>query len=128
MPIIKVTQADLAKVMNLEPAWYGAKVIKVEAPKTSAGGDSLNFGVHFLIDHPSKKEIMVTFNTKLIGKVGDLYKAVFGSPMGEGEFDMDSFLGKEVDVKIQPQTYNGNLIDNIVGYLPKGKSKEAVPF
>jgi hypothetical protein len=127
VPIIKVTQADKAKTMNLEPGWYGAKVIKVESPKTSSGGDSLNFGLLYAIDHPSKKEVPVTYNTKLIGKIDEPYKAVFGTTCPE-EFDMDVFMGKELDVKIQPVTYNGNLIDNIVAYLPKGKSKDAQPF
>ena len=127
MPIIKVTAADKAKTLNLPPGWYGAKIIKVEAPKTSSGGDSLNYGLLYAINHPSKKEIPVTYNTKLLGKIDEPYKAVFGTSCPE-EFDMDVFLGKECDVKIEPVTYNGNLIDNIVAYLPKGGAASAVPY
>lgn len=128
MPIIKVTAADLAKTLNLEPGWYGAKIVKVELPKPSKDGQSINFVMEYLIEHPSKKEIPVTYNSKLIGKIGEPYKAVFGKPMPEGDFDIDVFLGKQLDVKVAPVTYNGNLIDNIQAYLPYKKSKDAVPF
>lgn len=128
MPIIRITAADLAKTLNLEPGWYSAKIIKAHPPAKSSKGDSVNFVLDFLIDHPSKKEIPVTFNTKLIGRVGDVYKAVMGKPMPEGEFDLDALVGKQLDVKISPNEYNGNLIDNIMAYLPLGKSKDVIPF
>lgn len=128
MPIIKVTAADLAKTLNLETGWYGAQVVKVHPPSKSSGGDSVNYKMTFLIEHPSKKEIDVTYNSKLMGKVAEPYFAAFGKVMGEGEFDMDLFLGKKMDVKVQPVVYNGNLIDNITAYLAHGKGKEGSPF
>lgn len=129
MPIIKVTKADLAKTLNLDPAWYQATIVKVHAPSRSKAGDSINFGLDYLIDHPSGKEIPVTYNSKLMGKINEPYKAVFGKNLEpDTEFDLDMMLGKKLDVKIQPAEYNGNMIDNIVAYLPFGKSKEAAPF
>lgn len=128
MPVIKVTAADLAKTLNLETGWYGADIVKSDPPKKSKDGESINFTLHFRIHHPSKKEIPVIFNTKLIGKVGDVYRAVFQKDMPEGEFDLDTLVGKKCDVQVKPQTYNGNLIDNITGYLPFGKGKDQVPF
>lgn len=128
MPIIRMTKADLAKTLNLDTGWYQAKIVRVHPPKKSSGGDSINFQMDYAIDHPSGKEIPVTYNSKLLGKLGEPYKACFGKPMPEGEFDLDEFLGKTLDVKIQPVEYNGNMIDNIVAYLPYKKSSEALPF
>lgn len=128
MPVLKITKADIAKTKNLEPGWYGAKVCRVHPLKRSAGGDSLNQQIDFLIEGADGKEIPVTFNTKLMGKIGDLWKAALGIQLDEGEFDTDMLMGKTVDVKIQPKEYNGNMIDNILMYLPYGKSKEVAPF
>lgn len=128
MPVLKITKADIAKTKNLEPGWYSAKVCRVHALAKSSKGDSLNQQIDFLIEGGEGKEIPVTFNTKLMGKIGDLWKAALGKDLTEGEFDTDMLLGKNVDVKVQPVLYNGNMIDNILMYLPYGKSKEALPF
>lgn len=129
MPIIKVTKADLAKTLNLNPGWYQAQIVRVHPPKKSSAGDSINFQLDYLIEHSSGKEIPVTYNSKLMGKINEPYKAVFGKDMDtDTEFDLDQLLGKKLDVKIQPVEYNGNMIDNIVGCLPYKKSMEANPY
>jgi hypothetical protein len=128
MPVLKITAADIAKTKNLEPGWYGASVCKVHPLKNSSGGDSINQQIDFLIDKAQGKEIPVTFNTKLLGKIAPLWEAALGKKLDEGEFDTDMLLGKKVDVKVQPVLYNGNMIDNILMYLPYGKSKDATPF
>jgi hypothetical protein len=128
MPVLKITAADIAKTKNLEPGWYGASVCRVHPLKNSSGGDSINQQIDFLIEKANGKEIPVTFNTKLLGKIATLWEAALGTKLGEGEFDTDHLLGKKVDVKVQPVLYNGNMIDNIIMYLPYGKSKDATPF
>jgi len=128
MPILKITAADIQKTRNLEPGWYGAKICRVHPLKKSKEGDSINQQIDFVIEGGQGKEIPVTFNTKLMGKIGDLWVAALGKPLEEGTFDTDELMGKPVDVKVQPVLYNGNMIDNIVMYMPYGKSKEALPF
>lgn len=128
MPILKITAADIAKTKNLEPGWYGAQIVKVHPLKNSSGGDSINQQIDFLIENASGKEIPVTFNSKLLGKIGDLWFAAMGTPLAEGQFDTDDLIRKKVDVKVAPELYNGNMIDKILLYLPYGKSKEAAPF
>lgn len=128
MPIIKMTKADLAKTLNLNPGWYQAKIIRVHPPAKSSAGNSINFKIDYLIEHSSGKEIPVTYNSQLLGKLNEPYKAIFGMDMNEGEFDLDQWVGKTLDVKIQPVEYNGNMIDNIVQYLPYRKSLEAQVF
>lgn len=128
MPVLKITKADIEKTKNLEPGWYGAKICRVHTLAKSAKGDSLNQQIDFLIENGSGKEISVTFNTKLLGKIAQLWEPAMGVPLDEGDFDTDMLLGKKVDVKVQPVLYNGNNIDNIIMYLPYGKSKEAAAF
>lgn len=128
MPLIKVTKTDLAKIQNLEAGWYGAKIVKVEAPSAAADGKSVNYPVVFQINHSSEKEITVNYNSKLIAMANGPYKAIFGKDI-DGEFDLDQLVGKELDVKIKQAPYNGVMYDNIEAYLPKGKGREQVtPF
>lgn len=128
MPLIKVTKTDLAKIQNLEPGWYGAKITKVEAPVQASDGKSVNYPVVFRIQHSSEKEITVNYNSKLIAMANGPYKAIYGKDI-DGEFDLADLLGKELDVKIKQAPYNGIMYDNIEAYLPKGKGKEQVtPF
>ena len=126
MPILKITAADIEKTKNLEPGWYGALICRVHALKKSSGGDSINQQIDFQIEGGKGKEIPVTFNTKLLGKMAPLWEAALGKPLNEGEFDTDELLGKKVDVKVAPVLYNGNMLDNIQMFLPYGKSKDAV--
>ena len=128
MPVLKITQADIEKVKNLEPGWYGAIICKVHPLKKSSAGDSLNQQIDFQIEGAKGKEIPVTFNTKLLGKIAPLWESALGTLMGEGEFDTDILMGKKVDVKVVQALYNGNMIDNIQMYLPYGKSKEQSVF
>lgn len=128
MPVLKITKADIEKTKNLEPGWYGAKVCRVHPVAKSKKGDSLNQQIDFLIEGGNGKEIPTTFNTKLLGKIAPLWTAALGIPLDEGEFDTDMLIGKTVDVRVAPKEFNGNLIDNIIMYLPYGRSKEATPF
>lgn len=128
MPVLKITKADIAKTKNLEPGWYGAKIIRVHPLKKSGDSLSINQAIDFLIEGPEGKEIPVTFNSKLWGKLAPLWKAALGVELDEGEFDTDMLIGKTVDVKVQAREFNGNMLDNILMYLPYGKSKEVAPF
>lgn len=128
MPIIKVTAADIAKTKNLEPGWYQAQVIKVHPLEKSSEGGSINQKIDFLIENANGKEITCTFNSKLMGKIAPLVETATGTIFQPGEFDTDLLQGKKVDVKVQPNLYNGNLIDKIVLFLPYGKSKDVAPF
>lgn len=137
MPTIKITAADLAKTANIEAKWYGATIKKVDDPAPSKEGSTINVKIHFLIEHAVTnggapvpgKEIIVTFNSTLWGKIAPLYESATGKKMGEGEFDLAASLeGKKVDVKVGTRNYNGQLFDDITQFVPYGKSKEAMAF
>jgi hypothetical protein len=129
MPIIKVTEADLAKSKLLDPGYYGSQIVKVSGLEKSKSGDSLNQIITFRIDSAGK-EIDHYFSSKAFGMIGPLHKAVFGTDMVAGEFDTDTLLNKKVDVKVITDNYQGSLNNKIEGWVPYGAGKTAaeVPF
>ena len=129
MPIIKVTQADLEKSKVIEPGYYSATVSGVSGLEKSKDGASLNQKITFRLEGVGK-EIDHYFNSKAMGMIAPLYKAVFGSEMKEGEFDTDTLLGKKLDVKVITDIYQGSMNNKIDGFVPfgGGKSASQAPF
>lgn len=123
MPLIQVTQADIAKLMNIQPGWYSSKIVKVHPLKESKAGGSINGVIDFELEHESGKIIPVTFNSQLIGKIVPLWEAVFQTKFTAGALNTDDFLGKKVDVKVGQRNYEGQLIDEIQQYAPYGAGK-----
>lgn len=132
MPAIKITAADIAKTRNLDPAWYGLSIVKVEGPTPSKDQKSINYTITFLVegDKAAGKEIPFTLNSKLIGKVAPIYEACFGKKLeATDNFELESLVGKKCDGNIIQQTYNGNLIDNISAFAPYGVGRnQKAPF
>jgi hypothetical protein len=123
MPVINLTAADIAKSKNLEAGWYLAKIVKVHDLTPSAKKDSMNSPVDFEIKNQiaEGKVITVTFNSKAMGMITPLLKAI--NPNEEvvpGTINTDILMGKEVDVHIVIDNFEGRLLNKIDGYLPKG--------
>ncbi len=129
MPIIRVTEGDLAKSKLIDPGYYGAQIVKVSGLEKSKDGNSQNQIITFRIDAVGK-EIDHYFNTKAMGMIAPLVKAATGTDMVAGEFDTDTLNGKKVGVKIITDTYNGSLNNKIDGFIPYGTEKAAstVPY
>lgn len=128
MPVIQVTQADIMKTKNVNPGWYGAKVIKVYPLEPSKAKDSINQKLDIELEATDGKVITKTYNSKLIGMIAPLIEAAMGKPLDPGSFDTDQLLNKKVDVKVVPVVQDGIIYDNIDAVLPYGKGREGQGF
>lgn len=131
MPLINVTAADIAKLQNLEAGWYSAECVKIEQPKAAAKGTSINYRLVFLIkgEKAKGKEITVVINSQLLGKIAPIYDACFyPEKFNAGQVDLDLFMNKECDVKVAQRNFEGQLMDEIQGWLPKGTSAAMTVF
>src|SRR6266852_960348 len=113
MPVINITQADIMKTKNVNPGWYGAKVIKVHPLAPSKAKDSINQAIDIELENSDGKVITKTYNSKLIGMIAPLIEAAMGKALDPGSFDTDLLLGKKVDVKVVPVVQDGIIYDNI---------------
>ena len=130
MPVINLTAADIAKSKNIEAGWYPAKIVKVNDIKPSKDKASMNIPIDFEIKNQAAegKQITVTFNSKAIGMITPLLKAVNGVEPEPGQINVDTLQGQEVDVHVIQETFEGRLINKIDGYLPKGSSQKGSSF
>lgn len=130
MPIIPITQADLMKTQNLDPGWYGAKIVKVHSTEKAKSGTSFNYPIDAEVEGTGKV-ITMTFNSILIGKLNPLWKACTGTELTPSNTDTDQLLGKKFDGKVGPRLYEGNMYDEFQAFLPYGTSKgvnDDIPF
>lgn len=139
MPIIKFTTADILRSKLIDEGWYPAKVTEIQGPIVSTKGDSHNFIVRYTLGDKSPapgKIIEEYFNSKAMGKMIPLVAACKGSDTStivdnpaEFNLDTDEILGKELDLKVIREQYEGQWNNKAGGYLPKGKAAGvAVPF
>lgn len=131
MPKISFTPADILKGKLLDAGWYGAKIVKVADDwSPSADKQSSNLKVTYEIKGTGGKEIDHTFNSKAIGMMIPLLSAIKGHEIKPEamEFDSKELLGKDIDVNVIQDTYNGMLNNKVTGYLPAGKGKSAQTY
>lgn len=123
MPVIKLTEADLAKTKTLESNWYPATIVKISDWTKSKDGVSMNVVFTFRVDAAAAagKELDHYFNTKLLGMITPLVEAVSGQKATPGEVNTDAMLMKQIDIHLVTDTYNGNLQNKIDNFLPLGK-------
>jgi hypothetical protein len=129
MPIIQVTQADIAKLQNIPAGWYSGKVIKVNPLKNAKSGESINEVIEIELEHESGKVIPVTFNSQLIGRIVNLWEACMQQKFQPGTMNTDELLFKKCDCKVGQRTFEGQLIDEIQAFAPYGAGKNmTAPF
>ena len=121
--MIQFSQRDLLKGQVIEPAWYRVKIDSVgEAPaKQSEKGPSTNYPVEATImfngDTGDTKyagfPIDWNFNSKAIGfSVGFL--SAFGVEVkANTRFNLKSAEGRELDVYIENDTYQGRVVNRV---------------
>lgn len=123
MPIISFSDRDLLRGTVVTPAWYRVKIDSVgEAPaKASDKGPSTNYPVEATImfngDNGDTQFRTVpldwNFNSKAIGFAVGFLKA-FGVDVKAGtRFDLKSAEGKEVDVYVENDTYQGRIVNRV---------------
>lgn len=121
MPLITFTPRDMMRGHIVTPAWYRVRIDTVgEAPaKASEKGPSTNYPVEAIIlfngDNGDKTFEGVpldwNFNSKAIGfAVGFL--AAFGVDVQAGaRFDLKAAEGREIDVYVENDTWQGRLVN-----------------
>lgn len=123
MPVISFSDRDLLRGKIVTPAWYRVTISNVgEAPaKQSEKGPSTNYPVEATIlfngdtGDTEFKGVPLdwNFNSKAIGfAVGFLQS--FGVNVQAGtRFDLKSAEGREVDVFVENDTYQGRLVNRV---------------
>lgn len=121
MPVINLSQQDIAKSKTVEAGWYPSKIVKVHDGKASADKGSINYQVDFLIKTPAVdgKVIEHMFNSKALGMTTPLLEAC-GISVAPGQVNLDDLLNKEPDVKLFIDIYQGRNNNKIEGWAPKG--------
>ena len=123
MPVISFSDRDLLRGKIITPAWYRVMINSVgEAPaKASDKGPSTNYPVEATVmfngdtGDTEFKGVPLdwNFNSKAIGfAVGFLQS--FGVDVKAGtRFDLKSAEGREVDVFVENDTYQGRLVNRV---------------
>lgn len=123
MPVISFSERDLMRGKIVTPGWYRVRIDSVgEAPaKQSEKGPSTNYPVESTIlfngdngdSQFSGVPIDYNFNSKAIGfAVGFLQS--FGVDVKPGtRFDLKSAEGREVDVFVENDTWQGRLVNRV---------------
>lgn len=138
MPVVEFSQRDLMRGKVITPAWYRVKIETVgEAPaKASEKGPSTNYPVEATIQFNGDTgdvefagmPLDWNFNSKAVGfAVG--YLQAFGVEVKAGtRFDLKSSEGREVDVFVENDTYQGRLVNRVNHkYRPIKPEVTAVP-
>lgn len=123
MPVVTFSNRDLMRGITVTPAWYRVKIETMgEAPaKASEKGPSTNYPVEGTIlfngDTGDKEFTGVpldwNFNSKAIGFAVGFLQA-FGVEVKAGtRFDLKSAEGREIDVFVENDTYQGRLINRV---------------
>jgi len=120
MPIITFSEKDILRSKIVTPAWYRV-MIDSTGEKPSKDGGSTNYPIEGTIlgnaDNGDKEFASVpltwNFNSKVQGfMIGFL--AAFGVEVkSEQRIELDSASGKEIDVFVENDTWNGNLINRV---------------
>jgi hypothetical protein len=120
MPIIQFSERDILQGTVVEPAWYRVKITSTgEAP--SKDGGSTNYPVEGTIvcnadtgeDKYAGIPLNWNFNSKAIGFAKG-YLAAFGVDVeAEKRYDLDSSVGKAVDIFVENDTWQGRTVNRV---------------
>jgi hypothetical protein len=122
-PVITFSDRDMNRGKVVPPAWYRMRIDSVgEAPaKASDKGPSTNYPVEgtilFNADNGDKQyadtPVDWNFNSKAIGFAVGFLQA-FGVEVKSGtRFDLKSAEGRELDVFVENDTYQGRVINRV---------------
>lgn len=131
MPLIPFTPADVLKSVMLPDAWYKAQIVKIGDWKQSTKGSTMNLIITFLIEETEGKEVEFMVNSSMKEKLLPLASAAMQKEFTPEKFnlDTDELKDKQLDVKVVKGEYKGNIKNEIVDFLPYGKSaNEANPY
>ena len=120
MPIIQFGEKDLLRGKVVLPAWYRMRIDEIgEAP--SKDGGSTNYPVAGTILHNaddgskdfSGVPIDWNFNSKAIGFAVGFLQAFGVDVKADARFDLNSAVGKELDVYVENGEYQGRIVNRV---------------
>lgn len=123
MPIIiDFSHEDLQRGKLIQPAWYRVHIDEV-TEALSKNGDSKNYIIKGTIvrnaDAPNDKKFdgfptpYWNFNSKAKGFMTGFFAANGIDPQEAQRYDLEVFIGKEVEVMIENELYEGRMINRI---------------
>jgi len=133
MPIVTVRKEDLNKYGPIQPpGWHTFKVLEMDQNGKPGKSNPQNttFETTFVgVSEKAKgKEVTEYFSTGYLQKMIDCTAACEGVkpedlfPEGQDEIQIDfsKIVGKQIDLEIQHEVYEGNLQNRIKGFAPAG--------
>lgn len=127
MPIIIPDTSEVKSIEPLEPGVYPGKITAVEFKTSKSGNPMIVPTVEITHDGATR-----TRNAYLVitgeGAYGfdSLLRACgygdYADRLREGSkepFDTDTLIGLELNVQVEQEAYNGQMRDNVRGFLPK---------
>jgi len=142
MAVIQFTPADAMQTITVEAGIYPCDIAKIEGPKTSSSGKSVNYFAEIrIIDGKYKgKERTIMFNSEsndVFAPGGMLMlpqatllqiDAAINNKKVEAvdyALDTDTLVGKPFDAQWTVVTVEGRLYNHIVAFHPKGYAASA---
>lgn len=138
MPVVSFSNRDLLRGRLVTPGWYRVRVESVgEAPaKASEKGPSTNYPVEGTILFNGEtgdtefKDVPVdwNFNSKAVGFAVGFLQAFGVEVKADTRFDLKSAEGRELDIFVENDTYQGRMVNRINHkYRPAKPEVQAVP-
>jgi len=124
MSIIKITANDILRGQPLDPDWYKARVADVNM-KQSSKGDSTNIVITFEIEKDGRT-MDHYFNSKAMGFMVPFLSVINGTAQIKAaaaarqdlQIDTSELVNKKLQIRLEMDTYQGNLKNKIVDFLP----------
>ena len=121
MPVIDFSDRDILRSKVITPAWYRVRIDTTgEAP--SKNGDSTNWTVEGTVlynaDNGDKEFAGCptpywNFNSKAKGFMVGFFSSLGAEVKGGSRFELKNSEGKEIDVFIENDTYEGRLVNRM---------------
>lgn len=120
MPIVSFSEQELLKGKIITPGWYRI-LIQAIGEKPSKDGGSTNYPVEGIIQYNADngdKELAGTplewnFNSKAMGFSVGFLEALGTKVEAGSRYDLASAAGKEIDIFVENDTYQGRLVNRV---------------
>lgn len=122
MPVIEFSEQDIKRGTLVTPAWYLMRVETIgEAPSKNKENPSTNYPVDAIILKNSTDgseefvgvPISWNFNSKAKGFITPFLEAFGVKPEAGKRIELNSAVGKELQVYVENDTYDGRLINKV---------------
>lgn len=122
MPIVEFSNRDLLQGKTVTPGWYRVKIETVgEAPAKTGNPPSTNYPVEATVlfngdtgdTEFTDVPVQWNFNSKAIGFAVGFLQSFGATVEAKKRIELKSAEGRETDVFIENDTYNGRLINRV---------------